>query len=108
MFFRLILDRFIPACAGNARSLASRRSPGSVHPRVRGEREGVDRKTQTDLGSSPRARGTPLVHGAVGGGDRFIPACAGNAGTSTDALMVISGSSPRARGTPGRPLMHSW
>ena len=95
--------RFIPACAGNARdgSRDDRVRDGSS-PRVRGTRAvgAVDAARQR--GSSPRVRGTPgrhrqrsrsAVHPRVCGerdqpscaGDRsarFIPACAGNAGTA--------------------------
>ena len=112
--------RFIPACAGNARS-ASRPEPSStVHPRMRGERTDEAAKTYAQDGSSPHARGTQDVVGGVLHGVRFIPACAGNAAARTcpggqgpvhprmrgerSSSLFCSipsrGSSPHARGTP--------
>ncbi len=73
------LKRFIPACAGNAGEADCPQHCGSVHPRVCGERN-LSRSLPTPAaGSSPRVRGTPLVCGLGNGGNRFIPACAGNA-----------------------------
>ena len=71
--------RFIPACAGNASTVAQTRMASAVHPRMRGER--VVEATNGNLigGSSPHARGTHLGCGAVLRHVRFIPACAGNA-----------------------------
>ena len=76
---RFLPRRFIPACAGNARTFGMRRWLHSVHPRMRGERMQDGSCRNVVHGSSPHARGT-LAHG----GDalikrRFIPACAGNA-----------------------------
>ena len=93
-------QRFIPACAGNARPMPRCVPNGAVHPRVRGERAENQRRA--------RHRG------------RFIPACAGNAfGTAGwvrcgavhprvrgERILPLAwrsaepGSSPRARGTP--------
>ena len=71
--------RFIPACAGNARSARAWCRRRAVHPRVRGERlDPLDRAVEI-AGSSPRARGTRPTGVANDGADRFIPACAGNA-----------------------------
>ncbi len=53
--------RFIPACAGNASAHISRMAPGSVHPRVRGERWWYSPMPTLSHGSSPRARGTPTT-----------------------------------------------
>ena len=97
------IQRFIPACAGNAKSPCHMPSPRTVHPRVCGERE------------EPAHPPEPLA--------RFIPACAGNAlrlqgivARSTVHPRVCgerrrpaalrsaaSGSSPRVRGTLGVP-----
>ena len=75
----VIFSRFIPACAGNAESRQRESGTGAVHPRMRGERShGVSGRT-TVAGSSPHARGTRGLVGRQGRGNRFIPACAGNA-----------------------------
>ena len=50
--------RFIPACAGNARAGREVGSQAPVHPRVRGERRRRSRTSNSNRGSSPRARGT--------------------------------------------------
>ena len=116
----LLAQRFIPACAGNARSARPTRYPAPVHPRVCGERFNRRRIPGCDAGSSPRVRGTlphPADPHAVA---RFIPACAGNApcpSSSQTPFAVhprvcgeracagfesawLHGSSPRVRGTP--------
>ena len=74
----------------------------------------------SDIGLSPRVRGTLFVQFDDEFITRFIPACAGNAdrlpapgnrrtvhprvcgerGVSVEALGRLSGSSPRVRGTP--------
>ncbi len=51
-------DRFIPACAGNARRCAAPRRSSPVHPRVCGERPGRRSGFVAAIGSSPRVRGT--------------------------------------------------
>ena len=55
---RLVIGRFIPACAGNTPAASCRMSPCAVHPRVCGEH--IQCFTQ--------------IQGSI----RFIPACAGN------------------------------
>ena len=50
--------RFIPACAGNSRSMSSSVRPAPVHPRVCGEQIGMIPPPSTTHGSSPRVRGT--------------------------------------------------
>ncbi len=111
--------RFIPACAGNARS----RPPGSielsVHPRVCGERLRMGFTCEPCTGSSPRVRGTRVRGWDRPSRSRFIPACAGNAhcgrcfsapatvhprvcgerGPSAAGRWPANGSSPRVRGT---------
>ncbi len=51
-------DRFIPACAGNARPRASPGPSTTVHPRVCGERTAPCMNPPQFCGSSPRVRGT--------------------------------------------------
>ncbi len=77
--WRLGLNRFIPACAGNAMGCIGTHQGRSVHPRMRGERLSSALEAKKSSGSSPHARGThhPVV--ARSGAGRFIPACAGNA-----------------------------
>ncbi len=115
----LVIDRFIPACAGNRPWNIRRISPVPVHPRVCGEQRLTDFVTCPLAGSSPRVRGTGqgLPHDQFSG--RFIPACAGNSKTSMMPVSVMTvhprvcgeqyddwirvglalGSSPRVRGT---------
>ena len=75
-FFKKV--RFIPACAGNSKSSRSGNFLISVHPRVCGEQPRVLSMSNSQVGSSPRVRGTDF--GAPPGvcKRRFIPACAGN------------------------------
>ena len=90
-------ERFIPACAGNAENAINKGSVKSVHPRMRGERGGRLPNTPSPNGSSPHARGTPLMPRGAGGRLRFIPACAGNAGRRASARPPES-VHPRMRG----------
>ena len=114
-------DRFIPACAGNARrKSASRRPLLRFIPACAGNAYSGQRPGQQSAGSSPRVRGTPRldarrpssasVHPRVCGERcrcyarqsncmRFIPACAGNALTVSRRDPDRFGSSPRVRGT---------
>ena len=111
--------RFIPASAGNTVSWDHPERQQSVHPRERGEHSQNRLIHAEELGSSPRARGTPAVHHPDNRRVRFIPASAGNTcndaghdlrdavhprerGEHSEALgsaNVQAGSSPRARGT---------
>ena len=112
-------SRFIPACAGNAPARLISRTCSAVHPRMRGERWDVVLRGLSLGGSSPHARGTPVVAPVDHAAGRFIPACAGNATRRPQnpiqhavhprmrgeraiwnrlALRLI-GSSPHARGT---------
>ena len=100
------VDRFIPACAGNA--------PASIAGRAH--------RARRASGSSPHARGTPWTTRSSIFWPRFIPACAGNADPERLRAMSLSvhprmrgerlagfsgfssspGSSPHARGTRSR------
>ena len=111
--------RFIPASAGNASHHSRSATSNWVHPRECGERLAAPLYADADTGSSPRVRGTRVLHD---GGDweiRFIPASAGNASSSSassayspvhprecgerfpaqDRRLWRLGSSPRVRGT---------
>ena len=114
-----VTTRFIPACAGNAFGFSVSHVQIPVHPRVCGERVQFQLMTRIAGGSSPRVRGTRRLTIPAGGRWRFIPACAGNANTSSSnpsspavhprvcgeracalaSAVTIFGSSPRARGT---------
>ncbi len=88
MFLRKV--RFIPACAGNTRTVPSERWPRTVHPRVCGEHKSFIAAHFPSIGSSPRVRGTPNRLPLLQGGRRFIPACAGN----TTLSAAPTGSRP--------------
>ncbi|BCX89981.1 hypothetical protein MIN45_P2355 [Methylomarinovum tepidoasis] len=93
--------RFIPACAGNAKGRLVSNTRLSVHPRMRGERRGRIDGGAAAFGSSPHARGTPGKNPTSENGDRFIPACAGNAVT-TVRCRPSSPVHPRMRGERAR------
>ncbi len=112
--------RFIPARAGNAVASGLNQVVPTVHPRACGERCRQRSQPGHPHGSSPRVRGTRLCLRRGHGADRFIPARAGNAGTSSPSTRLETvhpracgerhdgpppvlwrgGSSPRVRGTP--------
>ena len=92
--------RFIPASAGNTRRACRRRRPQAVHPRERGEHIDAIETGRNQIGSSPRARGTPAVEAAGGVPHRFIPASAGNTGC-TPAAATPRPVHPRERGEHG-------
>ena len=111
--------RFIPACAGNSGQGTWKRRWSPVHPRMRGEQNAAEYRTECHHGSSPHARGTAHTHDHDDAIDRFIPACAGNSRTHPEtprlppvhprmrgeqrsqppAASRSAGSSPHARGT---------
>ena len=113
--------RFIPACAGNAVPHPKELQASMVHPRVCGERGQAMANPGEMYGSSPRVRGTPILHPLFVADSRFIPACAGNAAAERreDQMSTVhprvcgerecrlvtttrpTGSSPRVRGTQG-------
>ena len=74
-------DRFIPARAGNTAESAIWGAPRAVHPRSRGEHAWASFATQGMSGSSPLARGTPVLALDAAHPLRFIPARAGNTTT---------------------------
>ena len=89
--------RFIPARAGNTAVRLVRVRAGAVHPRSRGEHDGVARDPTVVLGSSPLARGTLPGGGRQVEHRRFIPARAGN--TPPTSPPESSGPvHPRSRG----------
>ena len=98
--------RVIPACAGNTPTRASRSTTPAGHPRVRGEHHTSVRALSADRGSSPRARGTPLIPDWVTDARRVIPACAGNTCRRSAAAPAGTGH-PRVRGEHVRLLLPS-
>ena len=111
--------RFIPAPAGNGRTIWGRSLLGPVHPRACGERLKTSSSGKSSIGSSPRLRGTDPFKPSRIRWFRFIPAPAGN-GTrllrcllcravhpracgertvTADSNAARTGSSPRLRGT---------
>ena len=87
----------IPACAGRARAQQTQCRLSAAHPRMRGEGP-VERLARiVRSGSSPHARGGPLVSPLSGGVPRLIPACAGRASHAEHAGECRS-AHPRMRG----------
>ena len=79
--FQTLLQRSIPACAGNTRMSMPRTVTLQVYPRVRGEYVQSRPQSFSGSGLSPRARGI-LVYGRRPVIPcRSIPACAGNTPT---------------------------
>ena len=115
----VIIDRFIPASAGNTLLAKALRFMHAVHPRERGEHPALLSNINQTTGSSPRARGTLLRQVLIAPCWRFIPASAGNTrhGIARRPVSAVhprergehrlglrlehrmAGSSPRARGT---------
>ena len=94
---RGVVDRLIPARAGNTlRTTDSvRRKP--AHPRSRGEHIALSAAAAAGSGSSPLARGTPYFDNAQLKAIRLIPARAGN--TTPGGLVKRAGAAhPRSRG----------
>ena len=115
-----VRSRFIPARAGNTTPGAPSAATATVHPRSRGEHWSAERSAAVCPGSSPLARGTPLLRPPLLPAERFIPARAGNtrrtgsrcqpgavhprsrgehSRTTRGGGALCSGSSPLARGT---------
>ncbi len=115
----IVVNRIIPACAGNGRQFGAKSCHCADHPRVCGERFGSLSIGFCFTGSSPRVRGTGHPRQSPASGERIIPACAGNGMKVCFSLMtpadhprvcgerssfpswscVSCGSSPRVRGT---------
>src|SRR5581483_11150576 len=97
--------RFIPAGAGNGRTVRDRCRTPPVHPRGCGERHSRISADERPAGSSPRVRGTGQVPVEAPFEERFIPAGAGNGlrtiPTAASAAVHPRGCGERA-GPPGR------
>ena len=114
----------IPACAGNTIGRSNCVMHPKDHPRVRGEHLIPWSLLLEEIGSSPRARGTPQPNSCRLMLRGIIPACAGNTWLMSTIFSVIRdhprvrgehcdrcaalgsglGSSPRARGTLVGPV----
>ena len=75
---RPVVERFIPARAGNTQRSLRLPAPAAVHPRSRGEHLTYQLGSEVNDGSSPLARGTQFQAQDVLEDLRFIPARAGN------------------------------
>ena len=120
--------RSIPACAGEPGMVAATWNSITVYPRVCGGTVGVSRWMSRETGLSPRVRGNRRGPTRRQGGQRSIPACAGepvNTPGETPSIWVYprvcggtkppnrpvaraTGLSPRVRGNRGTgpPLEH--
>ena len=74
----VLINRFIPAYAGNSVSILRANLKFSVHPRLRGELGEQKNPGDSTDGSSPLTRGTRTEKSRRLYGFRFIPAYAGN------------------------------
>ena len=125
-----ILERIIPAYAGNAAYTRCMSTASTDHPRVCGECSQMGCTKPATNGSSPRMRGMRQNRQALAVSCRIIPAYAGNAQVSAYAPLMPSdhprvcgecaskvdvhpwscGSSPRMRGmrtpSPSRFRLH--
>ena len=119
----LVVQRFIPAYAGNTILACRWSGTSTVHPRLRGEHGIMLEISDYFSGSSPPTRGTPAPWRLLPGIGRFIPAYAGNTPLPGErpALPPVhprlrgehyirrneirnsSGSSPPTRGTLHHP-----
>ena len=78
-----LVQRFIPACAGETPTPGCPRDSPRVHPRVRGGDYNKDQSASNAEGSSPRARGRRKRRPNVEPMHGFIPACAGETSPRT-------------------------
>ena len=89
--------RFIPAGAGNTRSMGRRWFFRTVYPRWRGEHIKSSGPPRAISGLSPLARGTPFQQIHIAVKLRFIPAGAGNT-SPLSATTANTSVYPRWRG----------
>ena len=95
--------RIIPARAGNTGRTGRSGSPGTDHPRSRGEHGCTLCHTRLYGGSSPLARGTRPPLPCTLPGERIIPARAGNTG-NLDLPAAVKADHPRSRGEHTMPF----
>ena len=87
----------IPACAGSTTSHRTSTASGLDHPRMRGEHRDPKSDAALPAGSSPHARGAPVVAHLLHEGVGIIPACAGSTHGCRDS-GPRAGDHPRMRG----------
>ena len=108
----------IPACAGSTLKIVGFICHSRDHPRMRGEHPGIQPLSWNGAGSSPHARGVPVLLDNPRRNLGIIPACAGSTNgqgcsscpdwdhprmrgehaPESDYVVVYMGSSPHARG----------
>ena len=93
----VMASRLIPARAGNTIRTHSSSTAHRAHPRSRGEHLPVNIEADTDLGSSPLARGTLKALCSSLAGSGLIPARAGNTALWA-GFSIVAGAHPRSRG----------
>ena len=74
-------QRIIPACAGSTGRRDGLKCLTKDHPRMRGEHSTSIAGSKESPGSSPHARGAPIVEAYAPYGIGIIPACAGSTTT---------------------------
>ncbi len=103
-----VLDRIIPACAGDTPLCASYLLQQADHPRVCGGHLIDATSRPLKCGSSPRVRGTPQNAVLKNQAERIIPACAGDTSLPS-ALRPRRPDHPRVCGGHSRqPYWHNW
>ena len=93
------LNRFIPACAGNAAKSTTTPPSRAVHPRVCGERSTRSFCSRKLNGSSPRVRGTREALARQPPVSPVHPRVCGERWRNGRLAASMGGSSPRVRGT---------
>ncbi len=95
-------ERFIPAGAGNAGSLARAAYSATVHPRGRGERRSIRPGFPAPCRFIPAGAGNARTTGISTRTAAVHPRGRGERAQRLGQLLPILGSSPRARGTQCR------
>ena len=101
----VLIERIIPAPAGNTSLSLDRLLRWPDHPRTRGEHRSMEASRSSISGSSPHPRGTPRMLIPASGFGRIIPAPAGNTCVHR-CLRPQKPDHPRTRGEhnqKGRP-----
>ena len=97
--YSAVVQRFIPACAGNSPFQPNTPILWPVHPRVCGEQSAAQARDATNVGSSPRVRGTARFIAGLTRHWTVHPRVCGEQDDQPWAARSSRGSSPRVRGT---------